>query len=292
MAKKMTAHQKAERHYLNMIKKAKKNLDKAQAIQNRLSATHKLTREIDVQRAKEFLKSAEDYVKSGKKFTKKTRKTMEAIQDRTHLDYYTDLMSFTETIPKQVGPVSIPTDRETKVSEISKLKRKFNKNPQSATQEEFDRLSNFGRIMNPVYQAYAKSDTDQLKAALIRNKKVSRDAGFGGSSQLINDLWYSAGANPYGRDMVERVMTLMQNPTYFNAIETMYLTTDEGRDIKRQLDQAVGADWYEEFKTAMQAIIQMINMIKTNVNLSAEEQNALGELLERYEGESESYEKG
>jgi len=292
MAKKMTAHQKAERHYLNMIKKAKKNLDKAQAIQNRLSATHKLTREIDVQRAKEFLKSAEDYVKSGKKFTKKTRKTMEAIQDRTHLDYYTDLMSFTETIPKQVGPVSIPTDRETKVSEISKLKRKFNKNPQSATQEEFDRLSNFGRIMNPVYQAYAKSDTDQLKAALIRNKKVSRDAGFGGSSQLINDLWYSAGANPYGKDMVERVMTLMQNPTYFNAIETMYLTTDEGRDIKRQLDQAVGADWYEEFKTAMQAIIQMINMIKTNVNLSAEEQNALGELLERYEGESESYEKG
>lgn len=292
MAKKMTAHQKAERHYLNLIKKAKKNLDKAQAIQNRLSATHKLARGIDVQRAKEFLKSAEDYVKSGKKFTKKTRKTMEAIQDRTHLDYYTDLMSFTETIPKQVGPVSIPTERETKVSEISKLKRKFNKNPQSTTQEEFDRLSNFGQMMNPVYQAYAKSDTDQLKAALIRNKKVSRDAGFGGSSQLINDLWYSAGANPYGKDMVERVMSLMQNPTYFNAIETMYLTSDEGRDIKRQLDQAVGADWYEEFKTAMQAIIQLINMIKTNVNLSTEEQNALGELLERYEGEPESYEKG
>lgn len=292
MAKKMTAHQKTERHYLNLIKKAKKNLDKAQAIQNRLAATHKLTRGIDIQRAKEFLKSAEDYVKSGKRFTKKTRKTMEAIQDRTHLDYYTDLMSFTETIPKQVGPVSIPEEKETKVSEISKLKRRFNKNPQTASQEDFDRLSNFGQMMNPVYQAYAKSDTDQLKAALIRNKKVSRDTGFGGSSQLINDLWYSAGANPYGKDMVERVMSLMQNPTYFNAIETMYLTTDEGRDIKRQLDQAVGADWYDEFKTAMQAIIQLINMIKTNVNLSAEEQNALGELLERYEGESESYEKG
>ena len=42
----------------------------------------------------------------------------------------------------------------------------------------------------------------------------------------------------------------------------------------------------------MQAIIQLITMIKTNVNLSTEEQNALGELLERYEGESESYEKG
>ena len=84
----------------------------------------------------------------------------------------------------------------------------------------------------------------------------------------------------------------MQNPTYFNAIETMYLTTEEGKDIKRQLDQAVGKDWYEEFKTAMQAIIQLITMIKTNVNLSTEEQNALGELLERYEGESESYEKG
>lgn len=292
MAKKKTAHQKAEKHYLNLIKKAKKNLEVAQAMQNRLTSTHKLKRGIDIQRSKEFLKSAEDYVKSGKRFTKTTKRMMEAIKDRTHADYYTDLMSFTETVPKQVGPVSIPEDRESKVSDISKLKRKFNKDPKAASQEDFDRLSNFGQLLNPVYQSYAKANTDQLKEALIKNKKVSRDTGFGGSSQLINDLWYSAGANPYGRAMVERVMSLMQNPSYFNAIETMYMTTDEGRDIKRQLDQAVGSDWYDEFKTAMQAIIQLINMIKTKVNLSSEEQNALGELLERYEGESESYEKG
>lgn len=292
MAKKKTAHQKAEKHYLNLIKKAKKNMQVAQAMQNRLTSTHKLKRGIDIQRSKEFLKSAEDYVTSGKRFTKTTKRMMEAVQDRTHSDYYTDLMSFTETVPKQVGPVSIPEDRETKVSDISKLKRKFNKNPKSASQEDFNRLSNFGQMMNPVYQGYAKANTDQLKEALIKNKKVSRDTGFGGSSQLINDLWYSAGANPYGRSMVERVISLMQNPSYFNAIETMYMTTDEGRDIKRQLDQAVGSDWYDEFKTAMQAIIQLINMIKTKVNLSSEEQNALGELLERYEGESESYEKG
>lgn len=292
MAKKKTAHQKAEKHYLNLIKKAKKNMQLAQAMQNRLTSTHKLKRGFNVERAKEFLKSAEDYVTSGKRFTKRTKRMMEAVQDRTHADYYTDLMSFTETVPKQIGPVSIPEDRETKVSDISKLKRKFNKNPKAASQEDFDRLSNFGQLLNPVYQSYAKANTDQLKEALIKNKKVSRDNGFGGSSQLINDLWYSAGANPYGRAMVERIMSLMQNPTYFNAIETMYMTTDEGRDIKRQLDQAVGSDWYDEFKTAMQAIIQLINMIKTKVNLSSEEQNALGELLERYEGESESYEKG
>lgn len=292
MAKKKTAHQKAEKHYLNLIKKAKKNMQVAQAMQNRLTSTNKLKRGFDIQRAKEFLKSAEDYVTSGKRFTKRTKRMMEAVQDRTHADYYTDLMSFTETVPKQIGPVSIPEDRETKVSDISKLKRKFNKNPKAASQEDFDRLSNFGQLLNPVYQSYAKANTDQLKEALIKNKKVSRDNGFGGSSQLINDLWYSAGANPYGRAMVERVMSLMQNPSYFNAIETMYMTTDEGRDIKRQLDQAVGSDWYDEFKTAMQAIIQLINMIKTKVNLSSEEQNALGELLERYEGESESYEKG
>lgn len=292
MAKKKTAHQKAEKHYLNLIKKAKKKLEVAQAMQNRLTSTHKLKRGLDVQRAKEFLKSAKDYVTSGKRFTKTTKRMMEAVKDRTRSDYYTDLMSFTETVPKQVGPVSIPEDRETKVSDISKLKRKFNKNPKAASQEDFDRLSNFGQLLNPIYQSYAKANTDQLKEALIKNKKVSRDNGFGGSSQLINDLWYSAGANPYGRDMVEKVMSLMQNPSYFNAIEVMYMTTDEGRDIRRQLDQAVGADWYDEFKTAMQAIIQLINMIKTKVNLSFEEQNALGELLERYEGESESYEKG
>lgn len=292
MAKKKTTRQKTERQYLNLIKKAKKNLAVAQAMQNRLKNTKKLNRELDVGRAKEFLNSAEDYVKSGKRFTKKTGKMMEAVKDRTHDDYYTDLMSFTESVPKQVGPVSITEDRETKVSEISKLKRKFNKNPKTATQEEFDRLSNFGQTMNPVYQSFAKSNTDQLKNAILKNKKVSRDNGFGGNSQLVNDLWYSAGANPIGREMVERVMSLMQNPEYFNAIETLYLTTAEGKDIKRQLDQAVGSDWYDEFKTAMQAIIQLINMIKTNANMSTEEQNALGELLERYEGEAESYEKG
>lgn len=292
MAKKMTAHQKAARHYLNLIKKAQKNLSKAQAIQNRLEKTNKLVKGIDLNRSKEFLKEAEEYVNSGKRFTKRIRRMMAAVQERTHTDYYTDLMRFREVISKDIGPVSIPIEYDTKVSEISKLKRKVNKKPQSVTQEEFDRLSNFSQILNPVYQAYAKTNTDQLKQAILKNKKVSRDTGFGGNSQLINDLWYSAGANPYGKEMVERVMSLMQNPTYFNAIETMYLTTEEGKDIKRQLDQAVGKDWYEEFKTAMQAIIQLITMIKTNVNLSTEEQNALGELLERYEGESESYEKG
>lgn len=292
MAKKMTAHQKAARHYMNLIKKAQKNLEKSQAIQNRLEKTNKLVRGIDLKRSKEFLKEAEEYVNSGKRFTKRVRRMMEAVQERTHADYYTDLMRFREVIPKDIGPVSIPIEYDTKVSEISKLKRKYNKKPESVSQEDFDRLSNFGQILNPVYQAYAKTNTDQLKQAILKNKKVSRDTGFGGNSQLINDLWYSAGANPYGKEMVERVMSLMQNPAYFNAIESMYLTTEEGKDIKRQLDQAVGADWYEEFKTAMQAIIQLITMIKTNVNLSAEEQNALGELLERYEGESESYEKG
>ena len=292
MAKKMTAHQKAARHYLNLIKKAQKNLAKSQAIQNRLSATNKLITGVNFNKSKEFLKKAEEYVQSGKRFTKRIRRMMAAVQERTHADYYTDLMRFRETISKDIGPVSIPIEYDTKVSEISKLKRKYNKKPESVSQEDFDRLSNFSQILNPVYQAYAKTNTDQLKQAILKNKKVSRDTGFGGNSQLINDLWYSARANPYGREMVERVMSLMQNPTYFNAIETMYLTTEEGKDIKRQLDQAVGKDWYEEFKTAMQAIIQLITMIKTNVNLSTEEQNALGELLERYEGESESYEKG
>lgn len=292
MAKKMTAHQKAARHYLNLIKKAQKNFAKAQAIQNRLEKTNNLIKGIDLNRSKEFLKEAEEYVKSGKRFTKRIRRMMEAVQERTHADYYTDLMRFRETISQDIGPVSIPIEYDTKVSEISKIKRKYNKKPESVSDEDFNRLSNFGQILNSVYQAYAKTNTDQLKQAILKNKKVSRDTGFGGNSQLINDLWYSAGANPYGREMVERVVSLMQNPTYFNAIETMYLTTEEGKDIKRQLDQAVGKDWYEEFKTAMQAIIQLITMIKTNVNLSTEEQNALGELLERYEGESESYEKG
>ena len=130
MAKKMTAHQKAARHYLNLIEKAKKNLAKSQAIQNRLAATNKLIIGVNFSKSKELLKQAEEYVKSGKRFTKRTRRMMAAVQDRTHADYYTDLMWYRETISKDIGPVSIPIEYETKVSEISKLKRKYNKKPE------------------------------------------------------------------------------------------------------------------------------------------------------------------
>ena len=127
MAKKMTAHQKAARHYLNLINKAQKNLAKSQAIQNRLSATNKLIIGVNFNKSKEFLKKAEEYVQSGKRFTKRIRRMMAAVQERTHADYYTDLMRFRETISQNIGPVSIGIEYDTKVSEISKLKRKYNK---------------------------------------------------------------------------------------------------------------------------------------------------------------------
>lgn len=282
--RKISAHEKAKKHYLNLIAKAEKRLQKAEYYQNRLAKTNKLVEGIDINRSKEFLKSAKDYVESGKRFTKKRRKMMEAVQDRTHLDFYTSLIKYKETTTAKKGSISIPGQKETKVSDIEKLRRKYSKNRGKVTQEEFDRLTQFSNIMNPVKQAMA--------AKGMTMKSRHRDTSFGGNSQLLNDLEYSAGANPFGREMVEQVYNLMQNPIYFNAIETLYQTTDEGKDIKRQLDQAVGSDWYEEFKTAMQAIIQLIGMIKTNVNLSSDEEYSLGRLLERYEGESESYEKG
>lgn len=284
--RKISAHEKAKKHYLNLISKAEKRLQKAEYYQNRLAKTNKLARGLDIQKSKEFLKSAREYVESGKRFTKRTQKMMEAVQDRTHTDFYTSLIKYKEVTATKKGPVSIPGQQETKISDIEKLRRKYSKNLGKVTQEEFDRLSQFSQIMNPVQQAMA------ARGMTMKRRKVQRDTGFGGSSQLLNDLEYSAGANPYGREMVEWVYNLMQNPTYFNAIESLYLTTAEGRDIKRQLDQAVGSDWYEEFKTAMQAIIQLIGMIRTNVQLYGDEEDALEQLLDRYEGESESYEKG
>lgn len=294
MAKKQTARQKAARHYSNLIAKAEANLAKATNLQNRLRKAGVLESGIDLQRQKDFIRQQREYLESDKRFSKQFQKRMEVIREKTHRDYYTSLMKINEQTQIKKGKFSLPSSQITKVSELQKISRRYAKNPQAVSTEDLNRATAFQAIINPVSQANAMNATAtpaQARIAKIRTS-AKRDASFGGTSTLINDLAYSAGANPLGRDMVDMIITLMQNDEYYTAIETLYKTTDEGREIKRQLDQAVGADWYEEFKTAIQAIIQLIKLIKTRTSLTQAEDDALGSLLERYEGEGESYEKG
>ena len=292
MGKKLTSRQKIINKAMRDIAKVRKNIESARQIEQALLKAGKLKSSyVSYNETERMLSELELYLASGKKITGKTRYTMKVISERASKNYFTDLMKMSYNKQMKKGRNIIPVEKSISLSDVMRTLNKFNKNPNLISKEEYRMLMSYHTATHAVSNARAVKQTSKSIADYYRKRNEAvRDIGIGGSSTLINDLAYSLGAEPIGRAFVETLQNIMSDPMAFNLIESKY-RGPEGNEARTALDAAVGADWYENFMRAKDAIIIIINSIKksSGEKLSQDTNEALDEIIELANAEGDDY---
>lgn len=165
-------------------------------------------------------------------------------------------------------------------AEINSIKRKELKG--TATAEEIQLLSHWQDSTMKANQAINETSlptvdrsvpaTDEDKIRAIRARRASRklDVSIGGQSDLINDLSYFLGSKLIASDgkyNLSYVPDFIQwyrdeaskNKVFFGEVEQLYRRNTE---IRKQLQDAKGANLYVQVRKIAQALVELITKIK------------------------------
>lgn len=253
----------------DIIKRVESQMTKSQQIENTLAKAGRLATSYNSYEGTEALiAQVRSYIATGKRLSQGLKYKVAVLKERSSESYWTSGIKMSYYKTKQRGHNKVAVDAQISVADVNKMKKRYDKEPAKTTQEEYKIITRYHSAISPISNARAMGATPQELADLRRqkmNRMEERDVSFGGSSTLINDLAYSAGAESVGRDFVEAIQEAMKDPQVYEAIENWYRT--EGDDVRRALDNATGSNWYENFCEARQAIITAINLIKQNVKL-------------------------
>ena len=283
MGKKLTAHQRKVKNLKNILKGASQRLKSMEQVENTLSKAGRLaTSYLDYSALTSQITEAENYLNSGKRVTSNIDRMIRNIGANTSTSSLQRMVKMSYYKTQQRGKNRVATDAEISIAEVTRLKKRYDKDQTKSTKEEYDIITRYYTAINPISNARAMSSTPQELAELRRQKMQrmqDRDVSFGGSSTLINDLAYSAGAENVAREFVEAIQRAMHDPQVYEAIENWYRTSDSANNIKKALDQATGSNWYENFCEARIAIIEAINTIRQNIKLPKEAEEQLDAIL-------------
>lgn len=283
MGKKLTAHQRKVKNLKNILKGASQRLKSMEQVENTLSKAGRLaTSYLDYSALTSQITEAENYLKSGKRITSNIDRMIHNIGTNTSTSSLQRMVKMKYYKSKQRGHNKVAIDAEVSVAEVTRLKKRYDKDPGKTTKEEYQIITRYHAAINALSNARAMSSTPQELADLRRakmNRMQDRDISFDGSSTLINDLAYSAYAEHVGREFVEALQNAMKDPQVYEAIEMWYRSSDSD-NVKKALDQAQGSNWYENFCEARTAIIEAINTIRNNIRLPKETEEQLDAILE------------
>lgn len=279
MGKKLTAHQRKVKNLKNILKGASQRLKSMEQVENTLAKAGRLaTSYLDYSALTSQITEAENYLNSNKRITSNIDRMIHNIGANTSTSSLQRMVKMSYYKTQQRGHNRVATDADISIAEVTRLKKRYDKDPSKTTAEEYKIITRYHATINPLSNARAMTSTPQELADLRRakmNRMQDRDVSFGGSSTLINDLAYSAGAEGVGRDFVETIQKAMEDPQLYEAIENWYRTSDQADNIKKALDQATGSNWYENFCEARAAIVAAINTIRQNIRLPKEVEEQL-----------------
>jgi hypothetical protein len=282
MGKKLTAHQRKVKNLKNILKGASQRIKSMEQIENTLSKAGRLaTSYLDYSALTSQITEAENYLNSNKRVTSNIDRMIRNIGANTSTSSLQRMVKMKYYKTKQRGHNKVATDAEVSVAEVTRLKKRYDKDPSKTTREEYQIISRYHAAINALSNARAMTSTPQELADLRRakmNRMQDRDISFGGNSTLINDLAYSSYAEHVGREFVETLQNAMADPQVYEAIEEWYRSSDSD-NVKKALDQAQGSNWYENFCEARTAIIETINTIRNNIRLPKETEEQLDAIL-------------
>lgn len=130
----------------------------------------------------------------------------------------------------------------------------------------------------------ADLSSPKAEKKFMRAFKVDRDVGIGGASLLINKLSYTYDAVPSGREFVLWLQNIMKDPKVFVEIEKWFRMNWQ---VQMAIDQAVNKEWYRNFKSFANMIVEFIDSISKQMNIEIPDN-----ILRRAETDSESYYEG
>lgn len=143
--------------------------------------------------------------------------------------------------------------------------------------KEFSRAYNtFANIENAVDMrdviAIPETEEDVIKMLKEKRGTSQLDLSFGGHSSLLNDLAYTAGARgDLGRDFVSWVRALMEgDKVIFAKIEKWY-QSPAGKTTRDYINNAVGDNWYENYKEFSILIEKVMEELQIELNLAPDE---------------------
>ena len=265
-----------------LINKAEAKLAEVILLQNQLRKAGVLEEGVDVQSMKEHLHDVRKYIAHNNFTYKQANKLKEFVKDITRGNLLTKSLQVRIARTYDAGMVQLPADDEIMTyGKIQKLQRLHAKNPAKLSDKDYEAISQIANALNPYFNAKAKT-TQQMKIDAVGDRQIKMFWGIGGDSTLINDLAYSLDAVPYGRKTVEEIMKLMTGDVA-DKVEALYRTTALGIEIKKELDGAVGAGWYESFRNVAPAIKKLITMVQRGIKLEGDTLRSIDKLEEYWE---------
>ena len=250
----------------SIIKRAEANLKASQKIESQLTRQGQLAGSYNYyEGTQRMIDEARAYLASGKRLSAKFKRSIAVLKERTSKNYWLSGMklAYNKTVRMGVNTISTPASKT--VAEVYRIrKRSIAKKPITSEQQSI--LTTFNQAMLSLNQANAMNKTPEelVKYYRERGRKLhQRDVSYGGNSTLINDLEYSAGALPTGREFVEALQKQMQDPDMFEQIEAWYRDTSNAKanKVRDDLNHAKGSDWYVGFKSAQQILITVIGVL-------------------------------
>lgn len=215
-----------------------------------------------------------------------TEKDVEKLKDYakvSHYDYIKlglDIRTGTDD-----DDVQVPEAKEVSLKQIKQILRKQVNFPERITEEEQQIIANYAKSMINYQNTMVEDlDTAEQQEQFKKRFKKTRDVAIGGNSTLINDLSYTYDCLNAGRDFVIKLQQVMSNPSDFVMIEAWYRGTQEGKDVQNEIDQAVGARWYDMFKSFRVTINTAINSFP---NLSKKAEQLLSDYQNQIEVEAD-----
>ena len=163
----------------------------------------------------------------------------------------------------------------------------------TATDEEVQLLSNWQDATATASDAINVTElptvakgveaTDEQKAQMIRARRNRRslDLSIGGQSTLINDLSYFLGSK-FKAEVIRSFIDWLRkgmstNKKFFAEVENLY---HKSGSLKRQIDDAKGANWYKQYKLIIAALEEIMQTLENHYGDTIEFQEEFDNLHE------------
>lgn len=214
--------------------------------------------------------------------------TLSYLREASRPTYYDRLIKYNlEVVDENRSTKTSAVTKTVSVSqyEINRLRKKQVTSPDVLTEEQNAVLAKWGAATEMSASAeIADLSSPKAEKKFMRAFKVDRDVGIGGASLLINKLSYTYDAVPSGREFVLWLQNIMKDPKVFVEIEKWFRMNWQ---VQMAIDQAVNKEWYRNFKSFANMIVEFIDSISKQMNIEIPDN-----ILRRAETDSESYYEG
>lgn len=214
--------------------------------------------------------------------------TLSYLREASRPTYYDRLIKYNlEVVDENRSTKTSAVTKTVSVSqyEINRLRKKQVTSPDILTEEQNAVLAKWGAATEMSASAeIADLSSHKAEKKFMRAFKVDRDVGIGGASLLINKLSYTYDAVPSGREFVLWLQNIMKDPKVFVEIEKWFRMNWQ---VQMAIDQAVNKEWYRNFKSFANMIVEFIDSISKQMNIEIPDN-----ILRRAETDSESYYEG